>query len=109
MRKDFMRQRVKMHQKYIVCLTEPEREQLDAWICKGNSAADTIKHTNILLKADEDGAAWSEEAIAASCAVHIRTVAGMRERFVEQGLGAALNRKKQERPTQQPIFDGEAE
>jgi transposase len=98
-----------MHKKYVVRLTEQERAQLEALIRTGKSAASTIKHANILLKADADGAAWKDEAIAAAFAVHIRTVAGMRERFVEQGLEAALNRKKQERPSQQLLFDGEAE
>jgi hypothetical protein len=109
MRKDFMRQRVKMNKKYIVRLTEQEREQLDALIRKGKSAAYKIKHANMLLKADADGAAWSDEEIAGAFSVHTHTVAGLRERCVEQGLEAALNRKKQERPSQQPLFDGAAE
>jgi hypothetical protein len=108
MSKDFMRQRVKMHKKYIVRLTEQEREQLDALIRKGKSAAYKIRHAHMLLKADADGAAWRDAEIAAACSAHSRTVVGIRERFVEQGLEAALNRKKQERPSQQPIFDGEA-
>lgn len=98
-----------MHKKYLVRLTAQERAQLDALIRKGKSAAYKIKHAHMLLKADADGAAWSEEEIAAAFSVHTRTVAGIRERFVEQGLEAALNRKKQERPSQQPLFDGEAE
>ena len=98
-----------MYKKYIVRLTEQEREQLDALIRKGKSAADKIKHANILLKADADGVAWNDEEIAAAFAVHTRTVAGMRERCVQPGLEAALNRKKQERPSQQPLCDGEAE
>jgi len=104
-----MGRRCKMHKKYIVRLTEHEREQLDALLRKGKTAAYKIKHANMLLTADADGAAWRDEAIAAAFSVHTRTVAGMRERFVEQGLEAALGRKKQERPSQQPIFDGEAE
>ena len=98
-----------MNKKYIVRLTEQEREQLEAVIRKGTSAAYTITHAHILLKADADGAAWSDEAIAGAFSVHTRTVAGIRERFVEQGLEAALTRKKQERPSHQPLFDGEAE
>jgi Homeodomain-like domain len=109
MSKDFMRQRDNMNKKYIVRLTEQEREQLDALIRKGKAAAYKIKHANILLKADADGAAWSDEEIAGAFSVHPHTVAGMRERFVEQGLAAALNRKKQECPSQQPLFDGAAE
>ena len=98
-----------MHKKYIVRLTEQEREQLDALIRKGKAAAYKIKHANILPKADADGAVWRDEAIATAFSVHTRTVAGIRERFVEQGREAALNRKKQERPSQQPLCDGEAE
>ena len=98
-----------MNKKYSVSLTEQEREQQNALIRKGKAAAYKIKHANILLKADADGAAWSDEAIAAAFSVHTRTVAGIRERFVEQGLEAALTRKKPARPSQQPIFDGEAE
>src|SRR5207249_3705315 len=109
MRKDFMRQRDKMNKKYIVRLTEQEREELAALIRKGKSAAYKIKHANMLLKADADGAGWSDVEIAAAFSVHPRTVAGIRERFVEEGPEAALNRKKQERPSRQPIFDGDAE
>jgi hypothetical protein len=98
-----------MNKKYIVRLTAQEREQLEALIRKGKAAAYKIKHANILLKADADGAAWRDEEIAAAFSVHPRTVAGIRERFVEQGLEGALHRKKQARPSQQPLFDGEAE
>lgn len=41
--------------------------------------------------------------------VHARTIAGVRERLVEQGLEAALNRKKQQRPSREPKLDGKAE
>jgi transposase len=109
MNNNFMRQRIKMNKRYVVRLTEQEREQLDALIRKGKAAAYKSKHANILLTADADGVAWSDEAIATAFSVHTRTVAGIRERFVEQGLEAALTRKKQERPSQQPLFDGEAE
>ena len=97
-----------MHKQDIVRLTEQEREQLDALMRKGTAAAYKIKQATLLLKADADGAAWREEEMAAACSGHTRTVAGMRERLVEQGLEAALNRTKPEHPSQQPIVDGEA-
>ena len=109
MNTNVMRQSITMHKRYVVRLTEPEREQLNTLIRKGKAAAYKIKHANILLKAEADGPAWSDEAIATAFSVHTRTVAGIRERFVEQGLETALNRKKQDRPSQQPLFDGEAE
>jgi hypothetical protein len=98
-----------MHKQYLVRLTEQEREQLDAWIRKGTSAAYKIKPANRLLNAEADGVAWNDAEIAAACAVHPRTVAGMRERVVEHGLAAALHPTKQERPPQQPPCAGEAE
>jgi hypothetical protein len=98
-----------MNKKSRVRLTEPERTQLTALIHQGNAAAYKITHAHILLTADADGAAWSDQAIAAAFSVHPHTVAGVRERCVPQGLEAALNRKKQEHPSRQPTFDGEAE
>jgi hypothetical protein len=109
MNKAITRQRDKMHKKYVVRLTAQAREQLKVLIRKGNAAAYKIKHANILLKAEADGAAWGDEEIAAAFSVHPRTVASIRERFVEHGLEVALHRKKQARPSQQPLFDGEAE
>ena len=37
------------------------------------------------------------------------TIHGIRRRFVEHGLQAALDRKKQERPSRKRIVDGEVE
>jgi hypothetical protein len=48
----------------------------------------------ILLKADADGPAWTDEQIAASFSVSVNTVRGVRQRLVAQGLEAALHRKK---------------
>jgi transposase len=109
MNTDFMRQSIPMNKRYVVRLTEHEREQLTTLIGKGKAAAYKIKHGHILLKADAEGPGWSDAAIAAAFAVHVRTVAGIRQRFVEQGLEAALNRRKQECPSRQLTFDGAAE
>jgi len=56
-----------------------------------------------------DGPAWPDTQISEALSVHPNTVAGIRERFVEQGLAAALNRKKQDRPSRLPKLDGRAE
>jgi len=95
--------------KYIVRLSNEEREQLEAIIKKGKSAAYKITHAQILLKADANGPDWTDARIAEAFSVITNTVAGVRQRMVEQGLEAALNRKKQERPSKYPKFDGEAE
>lgn len=98
-----------MNKKYIVRLTDVERDQLTALSRKGTAAASKIRHAQILLKADANGPAWTDEKIAESCAVHLNTVLGVRQRLVEQGLEAALTRKKQGRPSRTPRVDGEGE
>ena len=95
--------------RYIVRLSNEEREQLEKLTTVGKSAAYKIKHAQILLKTDADGPDWADEQIADAFSVTTRTVGAVRQRFVEQGLEAALNRKKQDSPSRQPIFDGQAE
>jgi transposase len=98
-----------MNKKYIVRLSDEERRHLTELTRKGTAAAYKIRHAHILLKADTDGPAWPDERIAESFSVSINTVQGVRQRLVEQGLEAALNRKKQPRPSRPPLLDGEGE
>lgn len=97
--------------KYVVTLTAEEREQLTALISAGQAAAKKLAHARILLKADsaEGGPAWTDEAIAAAVEVSTDTVARVRQRFVEDGLEAALVRKKQDKPSRERVLDGTAE
>jgi transposase len=95
--------------KYIVRLSEEEREYLNGIITKGKAAAYKIKHAHILLKADADGPKQTDEEIAETFSVHRNTVSGVRQRLVEEGMESALNRKKQEKPPRMPKFDGEKE
>src|SRR5262249_54123609 len=95
-----------MNKKYIVRLSDGERAQLAELTRKGKAAAYKIRHAHILLKADADGPAWTDEQVAESFSVSVNTVQGVRQRLVEQGLEAALNRKKQERPSRTPRLDG---
>lgn len=98
-----------MNKKYIVRLSDEERRQLTELTRKGRAAAYKIRHAHILLQADVHGPAWTDQRIAESFSVNVNTVLGVRQRLVEQGLEAALNRKKQERPSRAPRLDGEGE
>lgn len=98
-----------MNKKYIVRLSDEERRHLAELTRKGKATAYKIRHANILLKADADGPAWTDERIAESFAVSVNTVLGVRQRLVEQGLEAALNRKKQAHPSRSPLLDGAGE
>ena len=55
------------------------------------------------------GPGWIDSQIAIACSCSPRTVVYLRQRFVEQGLDAALNRKPQSRPSTPPKLDGEKE
>jgi hypothetical protein len=97
--------------KYQVTLTADEREQLTALIAAGKAAAKRLAHARILLKADQaaGGPAWPDERIAEAVEASTDTVARVRQRFVEQGLDAALGRKQQDRPSRRRTLDGAAE
>jgi transposase len=98
-----------MNKKYIVRLSDAERAQLTELTGKGKAAAYKIRHAHILLKADAAGPAWTDARVAESFAVSVNTVLGVRQRFVEHGLEAALNRKQQAHPSRAPRLDGEGE
>src|SRR3972149_2082876 len=100
-----------MNKKYAVRLTSEERVKLQRLVSVGKAAARKILHARILLAADQgpDGPAWKDEQIAQGLSAHPRTIANVRQRLVEQGLEAALNRKKQEHPSRGPRLDGKAE
>ena len=95
--------------KYIVRLTEDERERLRALTRKGKAAAYKIKHANILLNANADGSAWTDKRIAEAVGCHVRTVENVRRRCVLEGLEAALQRKEQARPRRERKLDGDGE
>ena len=52
--------------KYIVTLTEEERQRLQEMISRGKTAARKLTHARILLKADATagGPDWPDDAIA---------------------------------------------
>jgi transposase len=95
--------------RYIVRLTGEERNQLEDIVNKGKNAAYKVKHAQILLGADADGKNLSDEEIAKAVHCHRNTVFNVRQRLVEQGLDAALERKKRETPPVAKILDGEKE
>jgi transposase len=97
--------------KYKVTLTAEERNSLQDLIAAGKASAQKLAHARILLKADAapDGPAWPDARIAEAVEVNVTTVERVRERFVEHGLDAALDRKKQARPSRPRKLDGQAE
>ena len=78
------------NKKYIVRLSQEEREGLTRLVRRGKAAARKITRARILLRADagQNGPGWTDHRIAETLEVGIRTVENLRRRCVEEGLEA---------------------
>ena len=87
---------------YKVTLAEDEREWLRKMLASGKAAARKLNHARLLLYADQDveGLRRTDQQIADTLGVGLRTVARVRQRFVEEGIIAAL----QPRPRPQGAY-----
>lgn len=97
--------------KYIVTLSDEERQQLTTLIHSGKHPAQKLLKARILLKADtsQGGEGWSDGQIAVALETSVDTVARTRQRLVEEGVEAALIRKHSPNSARRRIFDGAAE
>jgi len=97
--------------RYVVRLSDEEREHLSAVIQTGKHPARKLLKARILLKADasDAGEGWSDQQIAAALESSVDTVARTRQRLVEEGIAAALTRKHSPNSARKRIFDGAAE
>ena len=76
--------------KYIVSLTDEERALLQKIVSSGKGPARKLLHARILLHADADGLARTDEATADALQVGNSTIHRVRQRFVEQSFQSAL-------------------
>ena len=100
-----------MTKKYIVRLDKDERERLQRLVSVGKGAARRLTHARVLLQADEskDGPGWTDVRIAEALGIGVRTIETIRQRFVDEGLELALERKRRLNPPVEPLLDGEKE
>ena len=84
-----------MAPRYKVTLTEEERLQLEALTRNGKTAAPKFIHARALLLCDAGphGSPWKVADVAEALGITTRTVEHLKERFVEEGIEAALERK----------------
>lgn len=99
-----------MKKKYIIRLSEEERQNLTSLVRKGKVAAYRRTHAQILLLTDEGehGPGYQDNEVAQRVGVNHRTVSRLRERCVERGLDAALEREPRQRERSRAL-DGDAE
>jgi transposase len=100
-----------MSKRYIVRLSDEERKQLIELLSKKVLAAKKRMRAQVLLKADAspDGPAWIDSRIAEAFGVSVVTIEKVRKSYVLEGFEAAIERKKQCRPSRQPVLDGAKE
>ena len=97
--------------RYVVKLSEEERDRLNTLIHAGKHPARQLTRARILLKADssEAGDGWSDSQIATALDTSVDTVARTRQQLVEEGFEAVLVRKHCPASARTRIFDGAAE
>jgi len=98
-----------MNKKYIVRLSDAERETLLAIINKLKGTSQKVRRANILLKADADGPNWIDEHIADAFLCSIQCVENVRKKLVTEGFDIALHGKKRDRPPRAKALDGKQE
>jgi len=97
--------------KYIVRLSDDERNKLKKMITSGRGPARLFTRARILLKADQsdEGPGWSDEKISEALDVTVQTVERVRKQLVEEGFDAVLTRREYKQKVSRKKIDGEVE
>jgi hypothetical protein len=94
---------------YIVRLTAREREVCQQTVRKRGGGSEKVRRAQVLLKADADGPAWTDQQIADAFSCRTKTVENIRQRCVLEGFEQALERKRRDSPAVSKLLDGEQE
>lgn len=95
-----------MQKKYVVRLTDQERDELRAVVKKLKGTGQKVRRAQILLKADADGPCWTDERIAEAFSCRTRTVERLRQRLVERGFDETLHRVERVQPPVEKLLTG---
>ena len=98
-----------MLKKYVVRLTESERESLKDVVGKLKGTSQKVRRAQVLLKADADGPGWTDAKIADAFGCRTKTVENIRERFVTEGFEVTLEGRPRPKPPRPKLLDGEQE
>ena len=98
-----------MPKRYIVRLSEAERNELRAVIKTLKGSSQKVRRAQILLKADADSSNWSDARIAEAFCCRPQTVENIRKRLVTQSFEVALNGLQRSTPPTEKLLDGEQE
>ncbi len=98
-----------MNKKYIVRLSDEERQTCQLIVKKLKGSSQKVRRAQILLKADADGPAWTDARIAEAFNCRVQTIENLRKRLVNEGFDLSLNGKKRKDPPTPPKLDGAGE
>ena len=98
-----------MEKKYIVRLTDEERNILKAVVKKLKGSSQKVRRAQVLLAADADGPNWTDQKIADAYSCRTKTVENIRQRLTVEGFDVVLDGKKRESPPRKKSLDGEQE
>ena len=99
----------KKSKKYVVRLTDAEREILRQIAGQFKGSSQKVRRAQMLLKSDADGPDWTDTKIAEALGCRTPTVENIRERFVTQGFELTLNGQPRRTPPREKLLDGEQE
>jgi len=98
-----------MRKKYIVRLTDEERETLQQIVDKFKGSSQKVRRAQVLLKADAEGPGWTDAKIADAFGCRTKTVENIRERLVTQGFDVTLDGQPRLQPPCPKLLGGEQE
>ena len=98
-----------MNKKYIVGLSDEEREELQEVVKKLKGSSQKLRRAQILLKADADGPGWTDARIADAFSCRVQTVENLRKRLVTEGFETALSGKARSTAPRDKVLDGKQE
>lgn len=98
-----------MNKKYIVRLSEDERQTLQQVIQKLSGSSQKVRRAQILLKIDAEGPDWTDAKTAEAFNCRTQTIENLRKRLVTESFELALEGKKRPEPPTPPKLDGQGE
>ena len=98
-----------MQKKYIVRLTDEERQTLEEVIKCLKGSSQKLRRAQVLRQTDVKGPNWTDQKIAEAYHCQIQTVENIRRRFVQEGFQKALDRKQRATPVVAKVPDKEQE
>jgi hypothetical protein len=100
-----------MAPRYKVILTKEERKDLEAISTKGKRAARTVLYARALLLLDvgEYGSKWKVFQVAEALGTTTRSLEHLKKQLIEEGISAAIERKKRVTPPREIQFGGDFE